>query len=60
MGYFDKTIQVEFSLKDLNTIHDIVGREINIINDIFKVNELLRITNKIESATSDYIAWHED
>ncbi|MGL5641089.1 MAG: hypothetical protein ACRDDM_02405 [Paraclostridium sp.] len=60
MGYFDKTIQVEFSLKDLNTIHDIVGRKINRTNDIFKVNELLRITNKIEDATSDYIAWYED
>ena len=60
MGYFDKTIQVEFSLKDLNTIHGIVGSKINLTNDIFKVNELLRITNKIENATSDYISWYED
>lgn len=57
MEYFDKTIQIELSLKELMEIHKIIGKEIN-KSDIIKANDLMRIAKEIEEKTQDYLVWY--
>lgn len=55
-GYFDKTLQVRFTLKELLEIHKLLSNEMDNV-DIYKSNELMKTVKAIEKKTSKYIAW---
>lgn len=60
MEYFDKTVQVEFSINELVLIHNLINNKINTVNNVYKANELMGIASKIEDVTSEYIVYYED
>lgn len=59
MEGFKKKKRVEFTVEELLNIHKIVSKEINSSKSepYEKVNELMKISGKIEKATSKEIAW---